>query len=87
MADIIYAKQRLTRKDHVCFGCGRSFPPKTKMLYETVVDDIIFNTYLCKTCQSVSYEFDGEEFCFGGLYEYAVELEKEQQNGDNKERV
>ena len=77
MSYIISYKEIITRKEHKCFGCARKFPRNTKMLRETVKDDIIFTTYFCQTCQEVMYEISGEEFCEGDLYESAIEMEAE----------
>ncbi len=76
MSYIITQKEVITRKEQKCFGCARKFPRNTKMLRETVKDDIIFTSYLCPTCQKVVYERSGEEFCEGDLYELAVEAEQ-----------
>lgn len=77
MSYIITHKEITTRKEHKCFGCARNFPRNTKMLYETVKDDIIFSAYLCKTCQSVMNDRSGDEFGEGDLYEAAIEFEQE----------
>lgn len=75
MSYIITHKEVITRKEHKCFGCARKFPRNTKMLRETVKDDVIFTVYLCPTCQDIAYERSGEEFREGDLYELAVEAE------------
>ena len=82
MSYIITHKEIITRKEHKCFGCAREFPRNTKMLRETVKDDIIFTAYLCKTCQEVMNEISGEEFCEGDLYELAVEAEQIEKGGE-----
>lgn len=76
MSYIVTQKEVITRKEHKCFGCARNFPRNTKMLRETVKDDIIFTAYLCKTCQEVMNERSGDEFCEGDLYELAIEAEQ-----------
>lgn len=76
MSYIITQKEVITRKEQKCFGCARKFPRNTKMLRSTVKDDIIFTDYLCPTCQKVSYEISGDDFCEGDLYELAVEAEQ-----------
>ena len=81
MSYIITHKEVTTRKEHKCFGCARKFPRNTKMLRETVKDDIIFTVYLCPTCQKVVYEISGEDFCEGDLYEQAVEAERIEKGG------
>lgn len=81
MSYIITHKEVITRKEQRCFGCARPFPRNTKMLRETVKDDIIFTAYLCPTCQKIVYERSDEEFCEGDLYELAVEAEKIEKGG------
>ena len=76
MSYIITQKEVITRKEQKCFGCARKFPRNTKMLRETVKDDIIFTAYLCPTCQKVVCERSGDDFCEGDLYELAVEAEQ-----------
>ena len=81
MSYIITQKEVITRKEQKCFGCVRTFPRNTKMLRETVKDDIVFTAYLCPTCQKVVYERSGDEFCEGDLYELAVEVEQMEKGG------
>ena len=76
MSYIITYKEVVTRKEHKCFGCARIFPRNTKMLRETIKDDIIFTAYLCLTCQKIVCDRSGDEFCEGDLYELAIEAEK-----------
>ena len=82
MSYIITQKEVITRKEQKCFGCARKFPRNTKMLRETVKDDVIFTAYLCPTCQKVVYERSGEDFCEGDLYELAVEAEQLLKGGE-----
>lgn len=82
MSNIITQKEVVTRKEKKCFGCARKFPRNTKMLRETVKDDIIFTAYICKTCQEVMNEISGDEFCEGALYELAVEAEQILKGGE-----
>ena len=77
MSYIITHKEITTRKEHKCFGCARNIPRNTKMLRQTVKDDIIFTAYLCKTCQDVMSERSGDDFGEGDLYELAIEAEAE----------
>ena len=77
MSELISSKIVKTRKPHFCFGCAREFPKETKMQYNTVKDDEIFNTYICPTCLEVINNMEyGDEFCYGDLKEDALELEK-----------
>ena len=76
MSILISSKKVKTRKPHYCFGCARKFPAGTKMQYNTVVDDNIFNTYICQTCLEVMDNMEyGDEFCYGDLRDDALELE------------
>lgn len=78
MADVIGSKMVTTRKPHVCFGCGREFPPGTKMERSAVVDCGVWTCYLCKTCINVSMELNYyDEYGFGDLWERALEYETE----------
>lgn len=46
-----------TRKHHVCWGCGKVFPPKTEMQFITQLEDGYFmDSYWCRTCQVVRKE-------------------------------
>ena len=81
MSYIITQKEVITRKEQKCFGCARTFPRNTKMLRETVKDDIIFTAYLCPTCQKVVCDRSGDEFCEGDLYELAIEAEQTEKGG------
>ena len=85
MSYIISQKEVITRKEQKCFGCERKFPRNTKMLRETVKDDIIFTAYLCSTCQEIVEERSGDEFCEGDLYELAVEAEAEKALAERSE--
>ena len=85
MSDVIGRKMISTRKPHVCFGCGRQFPPKTKMERSAVVDGgSVWTCYLCKTCVDVSQELNwNDEYGFGELRERALEVEAERsKDGD-----
>ena len=41
MSYIITHKEVITRKEQKCFGCARKFPRNTKMVRETVKDDVL----------------------------------------------
>ena len=83
MSYIITHKEVITRKEQKCFGCARKFPRNTKMIRETVKDDIIFTAYLCPTCQVIAHD-RGEEFCEGDLYELAIEAEAKLKEREGK---
>lgn len=80
MAYILTYKEVTTRKSQRCFGCRRTFPSRTKMIRETVKDDIWFTAYLCQTCRYISeHELDWlSDFGEGDLYDRAMEIEAEQ---------
>lgn len=76
MAEVIGQKTVKTRKDHVCFGCGRNFPKGSLMERSCVVDNGLWTCYLCSTCQKISASLKyGDEYGFGDLREYALEKE------------
>lgn len=77
MIENIGVKVVTTRKLHICFGCGREFPAKTKMERSCVVDGgNAWTCYLCVTCVGISRSMDWcDEFGFGDLREEALEIE------------
>lgn len=80
MSTIFNQKNVLTRKSHVCFGCGREFPKGTIMSKEDIADaGTVWVCYLCKTCQSICSEMRyDDEFGYGDLREAALERESKQ---------
>ncbi len=72
MSKVIGQKIVKTRKDHVCFGCGKG----SLMERSCVIDNGLWSCYLCPTCQEITslmkYE---DEYGFGDLREYALEKE------------
>lgn len=76
MIEVIGRQTVRTRKDHVCFGCGRNFPKGTSMERSFVVDDHPWTCYLCTTCQEISASMKyGDEYGFGELREDALRKE------------
>lgn len=76
MTEVIGRKTVKTRKDHVCFGCGRNFPKGALMERSCVIDNSIWACYLCPTCQKISASLKyGDEFGFGDLREYTLKKE------------
>ena len=76
MIEVIGRRTVRTRKDHVCFGCGRNFPKGTSMECSFVVDDRPWTCYLCATCQKISASLKyGDEYGFGDLREDALRKE------------
>lgn len=52
--DILTDRNVITRKSHICHGCGTSYPSKTKMRYTTSADGgCISSEYWCETCDEV----------------------------------
>lgn len=82
MPEVIGQKTVKTRKDHVCFGCGRNFPKGTLMERSCVVDNGLWTCYLCKSCQKASSELNWkDEYGFGELRERALEIERAKMGG------
>lgn len=79
MSESVGAKIVTTRKPHVCFGCARKFPEKTKMQRDCVVDGgTAWTCYLCMTCLEISRNlYRNDEFCQGDLLEEALAIEEE----------
>lgn len=75
--DVLGRKIVLTRKPHICFGCGREFPKGTSMEKGCVVDGGAWTCYLCQTCIDIvsKMRYD-DEFGYGDLREEALEKEK-----------
>lgn len=68
-----------TRKSHICFGCGRNFEAKSKMVSAACIDDRELSSfYLCETCSDIvsKMRYD-DEFGYGDLREGALEIEEE----------
>ena len=85
MADTIGRKIVTTKKQHICFGCGRKFPKGTKMERSCIVDGTAWTCYLCPTCIEItSLMHLGDDFGYGELREEALEREK---RGHNNERT
>lgn len=79
MIEVIGRQIVKTRKDHVCFGCGRNFPKGTQMERSFVVDDRPWTCYLCPTCQEISASMKyGDEYGFGELREDALRKERDE---------
>lgn len=75
--DVLGRKIVLTRKPHICFGCGREFPKGTNMERSCVVDGReAWTCYLCQTCIDISSEMRYDyEFGYGDLREEALKRE------------
>lgn len=88
MSTILSSKDVVTRKPHNCFGCNNTYPSKTIMSRQAVIDcGTVFTSYLCDTCQEViarTFEY-GDEFCAGDLYsgdtDYWEEIYRELHEG------
>lgn len=76
MSELLNSRRVTTRKNHVCFGCGRIFPAGTKMTVDVVIDDSIWNCYLCSTCKEITLDMEPwDEFGHGDLRDEALERE------------
>ena len=65
----------ITRKEHRCWGCMRTFPAKTIMEVSVCVDaGELLRTYTCKDCSDFIQTLDAYEledgFCEGDLLNY-----------------
>lgn len=82
MAENLRYKRVITRKPHICFGCGRKFDPPAKMVSAACVDGGTVDTYyLCKTCDDIVSEMQyGDEYGYGDLREEALERENDAKN-------
>lgn len=82
MSELIREKLVKTRKDHICFGCGRLFPAGTNMSFNVTAEDGVANNfYLCDTCQDVVADWAREEgghteFGYGDTRDTAIEYER-----------
>lgn len=67
---VISNKDVKTRKDHICFGCGRELPKGTLMTAVTSVEgEEIRTEYWCKTCQTYwdNFMYKDDEIGIGEL--------------------
>lgn len=84
MSEILNSRRVATRKDHVCFGCGRKFPAGTAMTVDVVIDDGIWNCYLCDTCKEITLDMEPwDEFGHGDLRDEALEREARSESDQN----
>ena len=79
MSDCLKEKTVKTRKAHRCFGCGRLFPPGSKMRQSTIAEDgTVWECYLCDTCQEIESHLEPcDTYSEGDFYYEALELEEE----------
>jgi predicted nucleic acid-binding Zn-ribbon protein len=71
MSDILRWQERKTCKPHECFGCGKTYPAGSKMVYSAYADGgTVQDCYWCKTCQEyMRRNFEpGEETGEGEIY-------------------
>lgn len=69
MSDLLEYKLVKTNTTHKCFACLSKIPPKTKALYQTVVDSgQFYHTYMCETCQRYAQEIDQPSVIKEGAY-------------------
>lgn len=71
MNAILRWKQVVVRNPHECFGCARTYPPKTKMTSSAYVDGkTVDNCCWCDTCIAyMDRHFEcGEETGQGDIY-------------------
>ena len=77
MSKILRYNAVITRKPHICFGCGRKFQPPCKMISAACADGgTVFSYYLCETCNKISSEMHyGDEYGVGDFRDEALERE------------
>lgn len=77
MSTILRHKYVMTRKPHICFGCGREFEPPVKMISAASADGgTVESYYLCETCDTIVSRMRwDDEYGFGELREEALKIE------------
>lgn len=77
MAENLRYKKVITRKPHICFGCGRKFDPPANMISAACADcGIVYSYYLCETCDEIVSDMQyGDEYGYGDLLDEAKERE------------
>lgn len=67
-----------TRKNHICFGCGRTFIAGVNMERSGIVDGgTVWTCYLCESCIQAMKDLDwDDEFGFTDLREASLEIER-----------
>jgi hypothetical protein len=78
MSTLLSSKLVKTKREHICFGCGRKFDKDTNMIRSSFADNgTAFTTYLCQSCEKYCHDnFDyGDEFSFGELKDGVLEME------------
>lgn len=77
MSEILRYNAVITRKPHICFGCGRKFQPPCKMISAACADGgTVYSYYLCETCNEISSEMHyWDEYGFGDFRDEALERE------------
>ena len=54
MSEVLSEKEVVTKKDHACFACCRTFPAGTKMTHQTnIIDGDFCSVYTCQTCKKL----------------------------------
>lgn len=51
--EILRWENRITRKPHKCFGCGKVYPPGSQMAYGAykTAGPSVYGVYWCKICE------------------------------------
>ena len=58
MSEILRWQERKTRKPHICYGCGKTYPASSKMVYSAYADGgTVQDCYWCKTCQEYMHRY------------------------------
>ena len=72
MIDVLSERVVKTRKDHLCFACGRRFPARSIMHYQaSKYNGDLQSLYICGTCNELfkkAYDdlYDDFDECFHG---------------------
>lgn len=74
MSQILRSKIVVTKAPHKCWGCTQEYPAGTRMEFSVCIDTgKVFNSYYCPTClkyiNKTQYFSQGDEVCFGELYQ------------------
>jgi len=82
---VLTDKFRTTKKEHICFACGRKFPVKTQMRYQSNIFYGSFcSLYICKTCDEIMSLVDLSDD--GEFSEYCVDNEMNQEGFNDPEK-
>ena len=79
---IIKEKIVVTKKDHKCYGCGRTFPKGTDMNSASCkINNMVVRKYFCEGCHHIMTinNLTIDKFWYGELINEALTYEKHKQ--------